>query len=86
MRRRRSSNLVSEALSPESERRCGGEPTVQEGGCDPSINKKTPTVLGIQQMATPGLDVSCVCVMCATKAESCKVLLDHTTSYRDGFP
>ena len=38
-----------EALSPESERRCGGEPTVQEGGCDPSINKKTPTVLGIQQ-------------------------------------
>ena len=38
-----------EALPPESERRCGGEPTVQEGGGDPSIKKKTPTVLGIQQ-------------------------------------
>ena len=38
-----------EALPPEWERRCGGNPTVQEGGGDPSIKKKTPTVLGIQQ-------------------------------------
>ena len=42
-----------EALPPEWERRCGGNPTVQEGGGDPSIKKKTPTVLGIQQVPRP---------------------------------
>lgn len=39
-----------ETLSPESERRCGGEPTVKEGGRDPSISQSTPTVHGIQHV------------------------------------
>ena len=43
-----------EALPPESERRCGGDPTVQEGGGDPSIKKKTPMVLGIQHDSDGG--------------------------------